>query len=653
VKRSPRPRLLILAISCAALLPMCGGGSGAPAAASDAGDDGSLGVDPGGDPGFDVGGESGADATHGFDVQPSALQTILLAAGTGTPTVDFTATLDGAPANAAFSLDRGDVGTITPSGSTATFTPKGTAGGLVTVRAGLNGTTLSRQIFVQLGAKQNGASAAAAEQSQLATSVAQLRSGGGVGGVGGEGLGGPVTDAAALAALTAPSSDGSAQGLKLLYPYDKTLWPRGLRAPLMMWNSTLGDVDAIRLTLVTASRSFSWTGTFAKPAILATSGGKFVRHPIPQDVWDMATNTAGGPTPAGTPDTLTVSLTVEKGGQAYGPIQQTWRVAPARLTGTVYYNSYGTQLVKNWTALDKAGHAVGAAILGVRSGDTGPKLVVGKDSPLNAAGKPADDSGCRVCHVVASRGRWLLTQSEQGTPGDGRSYLYDLTAANVQGSVAQIPNDGVFGWAAMTGDGARALTNAVDPSSTNPTILGAAGGGAASSFWSFGATPATATSTGLPSPLGAGYPSYSPDDKKLTYVDATGTTQNVTGPIMMADYDASTRTFSAFSKLHAPAAGQRLGYPVFLPDDSGVVFETQVRSSQSDSVVVTRNGARSEIWLAKPGSPPTVLRLDMLNGRVKGVPYLPIGPNNHGNRSRHPRRVSDAYAASLAVRSCC
>ena len=64
----------------------------------------------------------------------------------------------------------------------------------------------------------------------------------------------------------------------------------------------------------------------------------------------MATNTAGGTTTSGKPDQLTVSLTVAKGGQGYGPIPETWTVAPARLTGTVYYNSYGTHLVQNWTA---------------------------------------------------------------------------------------------------------------------------------------------------------------------------------------------------------------------------------------------------------------------------------------------------------------
>src|SRR5262249_37646546 len=139
-------------------------------------------------------------------------------------------------------------------------------------------------------------------------------------------------------------------------------------------------------------------------------------------------------------------------------------------TGTVYYNSYGTQFVKNWTLPDKAGNPIGAAILSVRSGKTAPSLVAGQNSPLGPNGIPTDDSGCRVCHVGSSRGHWLITQSEQGTPIDGLTYLYDLTAANVSGSAVQIPQQGVFAWAAMVADGSYVLTNTINPSSSNPAI---------------------------------------------------------------------------------------------------------------------------------------------------------------------------------------
>ena len=623
--------VLVLAVGLAGSQAMCG--SEDVASTFPPGDD--SGVDGGdglGEGGFGGGGNPEGGPVQGtLDVQPSTLQTITVPIGQTMPTVAFAATLNGQPAAVAWSVDRGDIGGI-PHGpsATASFAPKGTTGGLVSVVAGLNGKTVTRQVLVKLTGTQNGGNASIpAEAAQIPANVAALKAGGGVGGVGGEGLGPAVTDAPTIAALAAPASNGSAQSLTLLYPYDKTVWPRGMLAPLLMWSWTLADADAIRIDLKTTSGSYSWSGTFGKPAILTQTGGAFIRHPIPQDVWAAATDSAGGPTSDGKPDKLTMTLTIAKAGVAYGPISQTWPVAPARLSGSVYYNSYGTQLVKNWVALDSAGHSVGAAILGVRSGDLGPKLVVGKNSPVNGQGNPSDDSGCRVCHIVASRGRWLITQSEQGTPGDGRSFLYDLTAADVQGSAVQLTQEGVFAWAAMVGDGSYALTNTINPSSTNPAVINGAAGTATSSFWKFGAAPTAATTSGLPANVSAGYPSYSPDDKKFTYVDVAGSTQDVKGPLMVASYNAATRAFTTPTNLHAPASGQRVGFPVFLPDNSGIVFETEVRSSQSDSVMVTRNGARSELWWVKTAGG-AAARLDTLNGKSGGTPYIPIGANNHG-----------------------
>jgi len=38
-------------------------------------------------------------------------------------------------------------------------------------------------------------------------------------------------------------------------------------------------------------------GTFGRPPILSQTGGKFIRHPIPQDVWDAATNNSNSGSP--------------------------------------------------------------------------------------------------------------------------------------------------------------------------------------------------------------------------------------------------------------------------------------------------------------------------------------------------------------------
>jgi hypothetical protein len=498
----------------------------------------------------------------------------------------------------------------------------------VTVTVGYSGQTLTRPILVQLQGTQNGANPNnPSEAAQIPGGVGDLSAGGGVGGVGGEGLGPAVMDMPTLMALGNPQNTAAAGSLVFLYPYDKTIWPRGMLAPLLMWSWSMGDADAIQVSLVSTTKSFSWTGTFAKPAILATTGGKFIRMPIPQDIWDAATNTASGPS-----DQLTVSLTVALNGQAYGPVSETWTVAPARLTGTVYYNSYGTHFVKNWVSPDGAGNPVGAAILGVKSGDTGPTLIVGQDSPLGSNGIPTNDTGCRVCHVVASKGRWLLTQSEQGNPGDGLSYLYDLSQANVPASSVALATQGTFAWAALTGDGSYALTNTVNPSSSNPAI-----GQSTSTFWNFIPTqpplmmspttmPVLSTINGLPAGLSAGYPAYAPDDKMIAFVDATANTSNLDGPIEIAAYDATTQTFGTPTMVQAPMTGQRVGYPVFLPDDSGVIFETEVRASCGDTVMVTRNGARSNLWWASTGANPMPVELATLNGDG----YLPTGPYNHG-----------------------
>ncbi|AKU98792.1 hypothetical protein AKJ09_05456 [Labilithrix luteola] len=562
--------------------------------------------DPGG--GTDDSG-TGPGSTQGFDVQPSTLQTITVVAGQTTPTVVFDATLKGAPANVGWSIDRGDVGSIGAGpASTGVFTPSGKTGGLVTIIAGLNGQTIQRQVFVKLTGEQNGVNTSIPSQAaQVPANAAALGAGGGVGGVGGEGLGVAVTDPTITTALGAPT-DGTAKSFKFLYPYDKTVFPRGLLAPLLQWSSSLGDADAIQIKLSTTSGSFSWTGTFGRPAILGAAG-KFIRHPIPQDVWAMATNTAGGTLPDGSQDKLTVSLVVAKGGAAYGPITETWSIAPGRLAGTVYYNSYGTNLAKNSNDLDKNGRQYGAAVLGIREGATGPSVVAGPDSGINGA-------GCRVCHTVAQDGSRLVVQH-----GDNyaASSTYDLKNSNAETKLTGYDN--LFGWAGLSPDGTMAFTNAAD----------LAAGAPASRLYTFPPTSTTPLSvTGIPDNLKAGTPTFSPDGKHVSFDFISGAIGAATGngtQLVAMDFDKTTLAFTNLRTLATMTGGKRAGFPSFFPTNDAVAFHYQIVSSNHR--YNTWHQATSQIWWSDLATG-TAKSLEQLNG---GQPdgtnrYLPTGPSH-------------------------
>ena len=615
MSRSSWGALLGLTVSVAAIQACSGdntsGGTGSSTTSGSA--SGGAGGMSTGTNGFATGAGGGQGQT--FDVQPAALQTITVPFGQTSPTVTYTATLGGSPVNAGWGVDHGNIGTIpTAPASSAIFTPTGKTGGLVTVLAGASGSTAKRQVFVQINGTQNGADPNnPATASQIATTVGQLTAGGGIGGVGGEGLGGPVLDPAVLTALGAPTGDGAAQGLKLLYPYDKTVWPRGLLAPLLQWGWSIGDADAIQIELKTTSGSFSWTGTFARPPILTQTGTPFVRHPIPEDVWKAATDSAGGTMPNNMPDQLTIRLTVAKGAMAYGPITETWNVAPAHLAGTVYYNSYGTQLVKNsFEHSYNNGPQFGAAVLSIKGGDTAPTVVAGTASPLGGSG-----AGCRVCHVVASDGSKLIVQHGDTYP---RTSSYDLKNMNAETTLTGYDN--TFGWAGLSPDGALALTNAAD----------LAAGAPVSQLYAFPPTGAPLAATGIPANLKAGTPAFSPDGKHVSFDFLGGTIGATTGngsQLVAMDFDAPTNAFSNLKVLATmPDASKRAGFPSFFPTNDAVAYHYQIVSSNHR--YNTWHGAEAQIWWSDlaTGTPKA---LDALNGNDAGgvTSYLPTGPLNH------------------------
>ena len=532
-----------------------------------------------------------------------------------TQNVSFVATSGGTALRVGWSVDQGGIATITPAG---VFTATGAAGGLVKVIAGYGGRTVSTTVTVVVERTQHGF-----------TGPVDLTTPGGYGGVGGEGPGPPPSPDATAALQQTPQTDPSQV---FLYPYDKTVWPRGLLSPLLQW--TPGKTDASAVAIHLESKTFVYDGYFGRPAALAASA-PFVRHPIPQDVWQQATESTSGT------DTLALRLVLLDGGQPVGPLTQSWTIAPGILEGTVYYESYGTGLVQNSDFQAQGGGYVGAAVLAIKPGDTGPHIAAGTNTPTATLGSGA---GCRACHSVAAGGSSLIVEDDKYPYS--QSSLYNLKTLGETLVNAPPPSSPPYplSWAALSPDGTYALTNAVwmGTDTDKQTELYRIAGGVA--------TPVTVS--GLPPGVVGATPAFSPDGAHVAFTHVAGTLGSLTGDgshVVTLGFDANGPagpTMSAPKNVFALPAGASdcVGFPSFLPTNDALLVElmllpcgtgsTEGNTSFGQYVGTSKASGKpslpSEIWWTDLATA-TQHRLDALNGySPSGAPYLPVGPNNHG-----------------------
>jgi hypothetical protein len=358
-----------------------------------------------------------------------------------------------------------------------------------------------------------------------------------------------------------------------------------------MWRWSEGDADAIQIELSTTTSSFSWSGSFDRPAILTLTGDPFIRHPIPQNIWKMATDTAGGT------DQLTMRLTVAKDGVGYGPIEQTWTIAPARLSGTIYYNSYGTQLAKNFPGAVGGNGTFGGAVLSIRAGDAGPGL---------AAGGDGDSSQCRVCHSVAANGSRMVAQ----WGNNGTTSAYDMTP---NGITEQLLTNGAE-FPALSADGSMMLA----PNATLYPLP--------DSSVALPSTGLTAISTSL------GMPAFSPDTSKAVFAMlVSGAYSAPKQKLVVMDFDPIAGVFSnavLVADYEGQAAEMRPGWPAFFPDGQSVIFHTQLAAGVDGNNLAdlrTRKGARAEISWTSAANASSITPLNALNGKdANGASYLPV-----------------------------
>ena len=149
--------LLVASLSAAALVGACGQ-SGPVSQFGNGGDGGGDGTGPVG-PGPDLGDGSmmlGGDADDfvGALVITPLDAVIDVVNGKPVPTLAYAATAGGQPAIVSWSLDRGEIATI--SAITGVLTPKGSVGGKATVTASYRGKTASTSVTVKIHVVQNG-----------------------------------------------------------------------------------------------------------------------------------------------------------------------------------------------------------------------------------------------------------------------------------------------------------------------------------------------------------------------------------------------------------------------------------------------------------------------------------------------------------------
>lgn len=559
-----------------AILSLAVAGSGGCKAAAGGNGDGGGGDGGNGDGGNP--GDGGGDGPSPPLVISPIDPVITITPSVANPMQQFTATQGGATVVASWSTNPTTLGTMDTG--TGLYTATGGATGKGTVVATFNGKTATTSITIKQEVVQVGDP----------TYPAPAPGPGGYGGVGGDGPGAPATPEQQVTLDGAATADPA---VKLLYPYDGTVWPKLLLAPLLMWESDSHSFDAVKVQLV--ENNYKYTGYFAKGASV---NGKFKNMTLPQKAWEDATNANLG-------EEIVVTLTFAEGTTAYGPITLKWKVAGGSLKGTVYYNSYGTNLVKNsgepscgngdsncGDGNNRHGPDFGGATLAIQPGKTDPELVAGENSDNN--------SGCRVCHTVSMDGSRLLTQHGANY---SKGSLYELTMGNAE---TNQPGDDLA-FPAIYPDGSRFFSSSG----------GMINGDSRSRMYTLpSGALADPQPTGLPADFQAALPSFSPDGKHLAFnfYGGAGSDQKSLG---ILDFDVMSGTFSNLKTLFTPMTPNEgiVVFPGFMPTSNAIIFELETETHEWG---YTRSENKGKLFYYD-----IVGQQAIALGRLNGDGYLP------------------------------
>lgn len=308
--------------------------------------------------------------------------------------------------------------------------------------------------------------------------------------------------------------------MALLYPYDQTVFPRGLMGPVVQWNGG-GASDVYRVHVESPYFELEAWGAVPPPS-------RFAFPTLPDDLWRKLTDSTVGD--------LAVRVQRYDGATAYQPVAQTWKIAPGNLAGTIYY----------WEVNQ-------GNVVRLRPGAPGPEQFLQKPAGVT----------CVACHSVSADGSTIVASFQGGYSPWGTFdaetgssiYATDISsgfqAISPSGSHVLWGhwNSGSFG-----GDGLLKLSTRDDS-----TVL--------AQLASPGAQPS--------------HPAWSKDGNKIAFAGRTdGNGLDFTqSTLWIADVSTNPPSFSNSMQIVAnDAARPTVTFPTFSPDSKWVAF---MRSTQA------------------------------------------------------------------------